>query len=117
MWLLASILPVIPSIILFGAGYISVGVINILIFSFVQKQVETAYIGRVVTLISSVAAMGMPIGSLIGGAIGEAFLPQVSVIVCGIAMISFSVIWLGSSVLRKLPNIDQLKLKKGSQAI
>lgn len=116
MWFGTATLPLIPSILLYSAGAISIGVLNILVFSSIQKQVEPQFIGRVITLLSSAAAIGMPVGALLGGFIGDVFAPQVSVVICSVAMIMFSVSWLSSSVLRTLPNIDNVKLFSGSQA-
>ncbi|WP_017186350.1 MFS transporter [Alkalibacillus haloalkaliphilus] len=117
MWIGTSILPLVASMILFCTGAISIGIINILVFSSIQKQVETAYIGRVITLITSAAALGMPLGSLIGGVLGETFAPEIPVMICGISMIIFSTYWFSSSVLRKLPDIDSVKLFSNRKAI
>ena len=114
MWIGTSLLPVIPSLLLYGVGAISIGILNILVFSSIQKQVEVAFIGRVITLVTSAASIGMPIGALIGGVIGETFDSSVSVIICGVAMILFSLYWLSSSVLRKLPAIDHVNLFNNS---
>lgn len=116
LWIGTATLPLIASMILFCIGAISMGILNILIFSAIQKQVETHFIGRVITLLSSTAALGMPLGALLGGILGNTFAPEVSVIVCGISMIIFSVYWLSSSVLRKLPDIDSVKLFNHSTA-
>jgi hypothetical protein len=116
VWMGSATLPLIPSIILYGAGAISIGVLNIFVFSAIQKQVETHFIGRVVTLLTSTAALGMPIGALIGGFIGETFSPVISVMICSISMMIFSIFWLSSSVLRKLPEIDRVKLFNSSSA-
>ncbi|WP_077603590.1 MFS transporter [Oceanobacillus sojae] len=110
VWIGTATLPLAASMILFGIGAISIGVLNILVFSSIQKQVETAFIGRVVTLITSAASIGMPVGALVGGFLGETFAPEIPVIICGASMIIFSIFWLGSSVLRKLPSIDNVKL-------
>ncbi|WP_040982880.1 MFS transporter [Oceanobacillus jeddahense] len=110
MWIGTATLPIIASMILFGIGAISIGVLNILIFSSIQKQVETAFIGRVITLLTSAASLGMPVGALIGGFLGEALTPEIPVLICGISMIVFSILWLCSTVLRKLPDIDNVKL-------
>lgn len=110
MWIGTALLPVVPSILLYGLGAISMGIFNILVFSTIQKQVDVAYIGRVITILTSTAAVGMPIGALLGGFIGERFDASISVIICGVAMICFSLYWLSSSVLRKLPSIDHVKL-------
>ena len=110
MWMGTATLPLIPSIILFSIGAISIGILNLLVFSSIQKQVETVYIGRVVTLLTSAAALGMPLGSLIGGFLGETFTPVLAVMICSMSMVIFSVYWLSSSVLRKLPGIDHVNL-------
>ncbi|GAB3803803.1 MFS transporter [Virgibacillus kimchii] len=110
MWMGTAMLPLIPSIILFSIGAISIGILNLLVFSSIQKQVETAYIGRVVTLLTSSAALGMPLGSLIGGFLGETFTPILAVMICSVSLMVFSMYWLSSSVLRKLPGIDHVNL-------
>ncbi|WP_339214027.1 MFS transporter [Ornithinibacillus sp. FSL M8-0202] len=117
MWVGTATLPLIPSMILYSIGAISIGILNILLFSAIQKQVETAFIGRVITLLSSTASLGMPVGALIGGFIGDTFAPEIAVLFCGITMIIFSMYWLSSSVLRKLPNIDNVKLFHSSKAV
>src|SRR5699024_10151896 len=81
VWLGTALLPIIPSIILFSIGAMSIGILNILIFSSIQEQVTTEYIGRVITVLTSAASLGMPIGALIGGILGETFHPTISVIV------------------------------------
>lgn len=110
MWMGTAMLPLIPSIILFSIGAISIGILNLLVFSSIQKQVETAYIGRVVTLLTSASALGMPLGSLIGGVLGETYTPVLAVIICSVSMIILSIYWLSSSVLRRLPDIDSVNL-------
>src|SRR5699024_1900362 len=104
LWIGTAFLPIIPSILLFSVGAISIGILNILIFSSIQKQVETEYIGRVITLVTSTAALGIPIGSLIGGVLGEFFSPMISVIIASFGMIFFGIYWLTNSVLRRLPD-------------
>ncbi|MFD1068002.1 MFS transporter [Oceanobacillus locisalsi] len=115
LWLGTAILPLAASMVLFGMGAISIGVLNILVFSSIQKQVETTFIGRVITLITSAASLGMPAGALIGGVLGETFAPEIPVMICGVSMIIFSIFWLCSSVLRQLPAIDNVKLFNRTQ--
>lgn len=110
LWLGTAMLPLIPSLILYSIGAMSIGIINILIFSTIQKQVETAYIGRVVTLITSAASLGMPVGALLGGVIGDTFHPTIAIIVTSVGMIIFSILWLTNSVLRTLPNIEEVRI-------
>lgn len=111
LWVGASLLPVIPSIALYGAGFVTIGIFNVLMFSAIQRQIETSMIGRVITVVSSAAAFSMPIGALVGGAIGS-ISPLYSILLGGIAMVIFGMYWLVSGVLRKLPSIDQLELSE-----
>lgn len=110
MWMGTAILPLFASITMFSLGAISIGILNILVFSSIQKQVETEYIGRVITVLTSAASLGMPVGALIGGVLGETFTSVLPVMICSISMIIFSTIWLSNPVLRKLPNIDNVTL-------
>lgn len=116
LWMGTATLPLVLSIILYSLGAISIGILNILVFSLIQQQVESQFIGRVITLLSSAAALGMPLGALIGGILGETFSPEISVMICSISMVIFSISWLSSSVLRKLPNIDNVKLFLDNEA-
>src|SRR5699024_5393104 len=75
MWMGTATLPLYASIPMFSIGAISIGVLNILVFSSIQKQVETEYIGRVVTLLTSTASLGVPVGALVGGFLGDLFTP------------------------------------------
>ncbi|MBX0319238.1 MULTISPECIES: MFS transporter [Shouchella] len=109
-WLGTAFLPVYFSLPCFCIGSIAIGIFNILIFSSIQQQVEEAMIGRVVTVLSSAAAVGVPVGSLIGGALGSTFTPVLPVAFCGIAMLLFSASWLVHPVLRKLPAIEKASL-------
>lgn len=117
MWMGTAMLPLIPSIILFSIGAISIGILNLLVFSSIQKQVETAFIGRVVTLITSAAALGMPLGALIGGFLGETFTPVLAVMLCSVSMVIFSMYWFSSAVLRKLPGIERVNLFHKREAV
>lgn len=116
MWMGTATLPLVASMVMFSIGAISIGILNILVFSSIQKQVETEYIGRVVTLLTSTASLGVPVGALVGGFLGDTFTPIVPVIICSVSMIIFSVIWFSSAVLRTLPMIDQVKLFNHSKA-
>lgn len=111
-WIGTVLLPLLPSIILFSLGAVPIGIVNLLIFSSIQKQVEVAYIGRVITLLTSTAALGMPVGALFGGIIGNMFNPAVSVVFCAISMIIFSISWLANQVLRELPSVETTNIFK-----
>lgn len=64
---------------------------------------------------TSAAALGMPVGALLGGFLGDLFAPHIPVLICGVSMIVFSLYWLSSSVLRKLPKIEDVNLFMGKK--
>ncbi|ADI00202.1 MFS transporter [Salisediminibacterium selenitireducens] len=110
LWIGTALAPWVLSMILFSIGAISIGFLNILIFSSVQRQVESVYIGRVVTLLTSSASLGVPVGALIGGVIGEAYSPVVPILIAGIGMVVFSLLWMKQAILRTLPAIENVRL-------
>ena len=110
LWIGTALTPWLLSMLLFSIGAISIGILNILVFSAIQRQVESIYIGRVLTLLTSAASLGVPLGALMGGVIGEAYNPVLPIIISGVGMIIFSTIWMKQSVLRSLPSIDEVKL-------
>ncbi|WP_096438761.1 MFS transporter [Alteribacter populi] len=109
-WLGATLLPAWFSIVFYGIGFIAVGVINILLFSIIQQQVEVKMIGRVITVLTSFAAIGQPVGALLGGTISSMFSPVYPFILSGMIMVLFSLYWLLHPILRSLKPIDKLTL-------
>ncbi|GAF12594.1 MFS general substrate transporter [Bacillus sp. JCM 19046] len=110
LWITAAMVSVVLSITLFGLGAVAAGIFNIMIFSSIQKQVEARLLGRVITVMTSIASVGMPIGALLGGIIGAAFGSAVPIFICGLALILFSFSWLAIHGLRDLPRIDDVVL-------
>lgn len=111
-WIGASFLPVWYSLLFYCIGFIGVGVINILIFSIVQQQVEERMIGRVITILISLSAIGQPLGALVGGAISSMFSPVYPIIMGGVIMVLFSIYFLAHPLLRSLKPIDKLSVFK-----
>lgn len=111
-WIGSSILPVWYSLTFYCIGFIGVGVINILIISIVQQQVEEKMIGRVITILISLSAIGQPFGALVGGAVSSMFSPVYPIIMAGIIMVFFSIYFLAHPLLRSLESIDKLSLFK-----
>lgn len=113
-WIGSACFSVWYSLIFYCIGFIGVGVINILIFSIVQQQVEERMIGRVITILISVSAIGQPFGALLGGAISSTLSPIYPIIMAGIIMVVFSIYFFVHPLLRSLQSIDQLSIfKKG----
>lgn len=111
-WIGSAYLSTRYSLIFYCIGFIGVGVINILIFSIIQQQVEEKMIGRVITILVSLSAIGQPIGSLFGGTISSVFSPIYPVIMAGFSMVVFSIYFFLHPLLRSLQSVDQLNLLK-----
>ncbi|AXF57581.1 MFS transporter [Salicibibacter kimchii] len=115
-WVAAAFFPPIFSIVSFGAGFIAVGVINIMIFSAIQQQVESRMIGRVISVVSSASAISLPIGTLTGGMMASVFGSAFPIILGGVGLSLYGCYWLCHPALRSLPVIDHLKLVKNTEA-
>ncbi len=111
-WIGATYLPVWYSLLFYCIGFIGVGVINILIFSVVQQQVDERMIGRVITILISLSAIGQPFGALLGGTISSILSPIYPIIMAGISMVVFSIYFLVHPLLRSLESIDNLSVFK-----
>src|SRR5699024_5972520 len=88
-WIGSAYFSVWYSLIFYCIGFIGVGVINILIFSIVQQQVEERMIGRVITILISLSA----IGQLLVHYLGE---PLVQLSVLFILLLWQELLWLFS---------------------
>src|SRR5690625_1496650 len=111
-WIGSAYLSAWYSLIFYCIGFIGVGVINILIFSIVQQQVEERMIGRVITILISLSAIGQPFGALLGGSISSILSPIYPVLMAGIIMVVFSIYFLAHPLLRSLQSIDKLSIFK-----
>lgn len=111
-WIGSSMLPVWYSLTFYCIGFIGVGVINILIISIVQQQVEEKMIGRVITILVSLSAIGQPLGALVGGAVSSAASPVYPIMMAGMMMVVFSIYFLVHPLLRSLESIDKLSVFK-----
>ncbi|GAK11703.1 MFS transporter [Geomicrobium sp. JCM 19039] len=88
-WMGASVLPVWFSIISYGVGFISLSIINILFFSVIQQKIPSNLIGRVITVVTSGAAICMPLGGMLGGLIASQFVPAYAMFIGGGGFCSF----------------------------
>lgn len=113
-WIGSAYLSIWYSLIFYCMGFIGVGVINILIFSIVQQQVEERMIGRVITILISLSAIGQPIGALFGGSISSILSPIYPVIMAGMIMVVFSIYFFAHPLLRSLQSIDELSILKNA---
>lgn len=67
-----------------------------------------AMIGRVITILVSLSAIGQPFGALLGGAISSTSSPIYPIMMAGIMMICFSIYFFAHPLLRSLPSIAKI---------
>ena len=71
-WFAALSFPgIVAASFFFFLAFIPIGVVNVVVPSMVQSVVEDEYMARVMSIVSSAGIVALPIGSLIGGAVGS----------------------------------------------
>lgn len=63
------------TVALFGLAFVPVGVTNVVSATLLQRMVPDALLGRVMALLGTMGTAAVPLGSLVGGAAGDAFGP------------------------------------------
>ncbi|GAF64453.1 putative MFS transporter [Bacillus sp. TS-2] len=96
-------------IVLMAIAFFWIAVVNILIFSLIQSKVEIKLVGRVITVVSSIAGLCTPLGSLFGGFVGTIEL-HYPIILAGIALVIVAIYYYLNKRLRALPKIDEIEL-------
>jgi predicted MFS family arabinose efflux permease len=94
---------------LFGIAWISAGINGVLTTTFTQSLIPEDILGRVSLVKGAAASATLPIGSLIGGIIGEFFgiLPTMALAASGFGFIG--AYYLLRTPLRSLPPVSQME--------
>jgi len=94
---------------LFGIAWISAGVNGVMTTTFTQSLIPEDILGRVSSVKGAAASATLPIGSLVGGIIGDLFgiLPTMAVAASGFGFIG--VYYLFRTPLRSLPAVSQME--------
>ncbi|KMK78146.1 MFS transporter [Alkalihalobacillus pseudalcaliphilus] len=100
-----SFVPFWVGLLLIMMTMIAVTVTNILLFSIIQQKVKLTLVGRVITVISSLAGVATPLGNLFGGAVGSIDV-KYPIILAGMAIFLFSIYFLVQPHLRTIPRSD-----------
>lgn len=91
----------------FCLAMIPMGIMNVLIFTFLQTHVPEPMIGRVSSTAGSITAVALPLGSLLGGVLNDVIVINVITLMMGVAVfrIITVVMWIVHPKLRRLPSI------------
>lgn len=106
LWVLAIAVPgVWPTAALLFAAGIPTGMFNVLFFSLVQSAVDDDYLGRISSLVSSLAMLMGPLGALLGGAVAGVFGTRLVLYAAGGTSIALGGYYLAFPRLRSLPPV------------
>ncbi len=108
-WLAGVAIHWLPAtVVLFCCSLVPAGLTNVLLSAIVQTHVPEPLVGRVSSIMGSASVIAMPIGSLIGGLLGDLWGVQTVVAGGGIAMVALAVLWAGYPRLRTLGPVEAL---------
>lgn len=95
-------------IIVYGLAWFPGGVTNILINTYLQKGIPTNLLGRVFSAAYSLSGIAMPIGSLIGGIVGQMVDGKEVIGWSGFVVILVGIYWMLDYKTRSLPNAQSV---------
>ena len=108
-WTIAIVLHWLPgTVALLTIAAIPIGVTNVLLATMTQTVVPKDLLGRITSLHMSVSVAAMPIGSLLGGAAGDAIGADSVIFAAGIGFLALAVYWVVHPDLRSLPSIRKI---------
>lgn len=91
----------------FAVALVPVGVTNVLAATMIQRMVPDDFLGRVSAILGSASVAVMPVGSLLGGSLGEAVGPLTTMALGGVGLLSVAVYVLAVPSLRRLPPVSE----------
>lgn len=95
---------ILATVALFFAANLFVGAHNVLFASLVQSSVEDAYLGRVISVMSSISVAIVPLGNVLGGTVGDLFSPALVIYATAALVGLFGVYFLVNTQIRTLPS-------------
>ncbi|WP_343840034.1 MFS transporter [Salinibacillus aidingensis] len=96
------------SIMLFGAATIPIGVTEVLLAAVIQRIVPQRLLARTFSVMTSVSTSAMPLGALIGGAVGAKIGSVATFGAAAFGILLVSVVWFLVKDLRELPKSNEI---------
>ncbi|WP_327050503.1 MFS transporter [Halomicrococcus gelatinilyticus] len=93
--------------ILIAVSLTPIGAFNVMFSSMLQSSVDEALLGRVSAVVSSLTAVMIPVGNLIGGAVGEAIAPGAVLYLLAGTTLLLAVYFLVHPRIRSLPSVSE----------
>lgn len=100
------------SVVLFGMASVPIGAMEVLSTSVIQRIVPDRLLARTFSLMFSISMSAMPLGSLVGGALGSVFGSVVIFSVAAAGILLVAIVWFFIPDLRQLPKAKEIDPEK-----
>lgn len=108
-WILAASFPTLfLTACLFSVAWIPIGAVNILFASLTQSIIPNHILGRVNSVSYSLGISAMPIGSLLGGYLGQYMDSGLLFSISGLGILLIAAVWISHPTLRNLSTVDKI---------
>jgi MFS family permease len=102
-WVSAAMVPWTGTgIALFGCAWVPIGAMNILLGAVIQSVIPTKLLARVSSVIYSMSAIAMPLGSLLGGYLASIFGAEAILAFAGTGLLFIPAVWSIHPKLRRM---------------
>ncbi|QDP39487.1 MFS transporter [Radiobacillus deserti] len=108
IWFVSFLSNPVLSLILFGIANVTLGIVNVLIFTMFQTLIPEELLGRVFAVISSISSIALPFGSILGGFLGSIIDSSYVYLMGAISLLFVSVYWIVYPKLRNLPSYNKM---------
>ncbi|WP_026690928.1 MFS transporter [Alteribacter aurantiacus] len=95
-------------VLIYGLAWLPGGITNILIITCLQKGIPKAYLGRVMSAVYSISGIALPVGSLVGGALGVYIGSTAIIFFSGLSVTLIGLFWLLDRNTQALPKIEDI---------
>ena len=94
------------TVVLFFLTFVPIGAFSVLFWTLVQSTVDERLLGRVVSLVGSVSAVMLPIGSVVGGVAGEHLGVEFVIALLSLALALLGAYFLCNRRVRTIPTVE-----------
>jgi MFS family permease len=110
LWISSVFVPSsIASTIIFTLALVPLGAAEVTMAAVGQQIIPQRFLARTFSLISSISASAMPLGSLLGGYLGTIMNPNITFVVGSLGMLTVSIVWFVIPRLRHIPKVDDIR--------
>ncbi|MEG7966404.1 MULTISPECIES: MFS transporter [Bacillus cereus group] len=102
----------IVSLVLFGCANLSIGIIQVILFTMYQTLVPENILGRVLTVINSISIIVMPLSAFLGGYLAYILGTNYMFLSGSIGLFFISVYFMVNPELRSMPSYKKIKPEK-----